>query len=402
MPVALAPVRALVSTWVGAVVLTMLAYTVTASSPALGDTSWRDSARLGASLWALALGAPLDLPDARISLIPLALTVAIAWLAYRMLRSVGVGTWNDVGVAAGSAFVTTAILGLSMHPGTAWLLCAATAALLVGLAAAAGMRSERPAEGRVWDALRSARSALASILLVLLAAAALLLAAALVLGRSRIATIYGYYMAGAAGVVTLTLVQLLYLPTFLVWALAYASGSGFAVGQGTDFSAFGSHTQPLPAIPVFGALPPTGTRAAWLVIVLLVLSFGLGVRRSRGCEAGRAAVLAVTVTGLLFVGALAAGIVSHGSIGPGRMSETGPRPVAFAAAVALEIGLPFALGALARHGLALVRRARSADGGSGGARQATAPGTGETGEGEADDQRGGEDLSPSREGPVKG
>ena len=109
MPVALAPVRALVSTWVGAVVLTMLAYTVTASSPALGDTSWRDSARLGASLWALALGAPLDLPDARISLIPLALTVAIAWLAYRMLRSVGVGTWNDVGVAAGSAFVTTAI-----------------------------------------------------------------------------------------------------------------------------------------------------------------------------------------------------------------------------------------------------------------------------------------------------
>lgn len=258
MPVALAPVRALVSTWVGAVVLTMLAYTVTASSPALGDTSWRDSARLGASLWALALGAPLDLPDARISLIPLALTVAIAWLAYRMLRSVGVGTWNDVGVAAGSAFVTTAILGLSMHPGTAWLLCAATAALLVGLAAAVGMRSERPAEGRIWDALRSARSALASILLVLLAAAALLLAAALVLGRSRIATIYGYYMAGAAGVVTLTLVQLLYLPTFLVWALAYASGSGFAVGQGTDFSAFGSHTQPLPAIPVSEPFPPPG------------------------------------------------------------------------------------------------------------------------------------------------
>jgi len=145
VPVALAPVRALVSTWVGAVVLTMLAYTVTASSPALGDTSWRDSARLGASLWALALGAPLDLPDARISLIPLALTVAIAWLAYRMLRSVGVGTWNDVGVAAGSAFVTTAILGLSMHPGTAWLLCAATAALLVGLAAAAGTTTVRRA-----------------------------------------------------------------------------------------------------------------------------------------------------------------------------------------------------------------------------------------------------------------
>ncbi len=57
------------------------------------------------------------------------------------------------------------------------------------------------------------------------------------------------------GGAALTIAQLGYLPNLAVFALAWTSGSGFALGVGSHAGPLGTAVGPLPSIPVFAALP---------------------------------------------------------------------------------------------------------------------------------------------------
>ena len=53
----------------------------------------------------------------------------------------------------------------------------------------------------------------------------------------------------------LAVAELAYLPNLVVWALAWLTGAGFAVGAGTHFAPDDVVGGALPAVPMLGALP---------------------------------------------------------------------------------------------------------------------------------------------------
>ena len=66
------------------------------------------------------------------------------------------------------------------------------------------------------------------------------------------------------------LAQLLVVPDAVVWAAAYLAGPGFAVGTATSVDPGGTVLGPLPALPLFGALPVPGANPVWLWALLAV------------------------------------------------------------------------------------------------------------------------------------
>ncbi len=234
---------------------------------------------------------------------------------------------------------------------------------------------------------------------------------------SRAGQIVALFQAGnvdVLGASVLTLAQLAYLPTLVVWGMSFGVGPGFAVGEGSAVSPAGTQVGVIPGVPAFGAIPET--TSSWLFLLALV-PVGLGalagwIARSRllGTAAPRApraraprlpetprgdaartsvldgllastasghgrdaeasadtdaphrrdqpvgARLAIAV-GISVVAAGAAALLAaaaSGSIGPGRLAAFGPD----AGRIALAVGLEVLVGAAI---LLLSPRGRDAD-----------------------------------------
>ena len=133
----------------------------------------------------------------------------------------------------------------------------------------------------------------------------------------------------AVGGVVLAVAELAYLPNLVVWALAWLTGAGFAVGEGTHFAPDGVVGGALPAVPMLGALPSSdvvgpATSLVPLVLVAVGAFVGLYVHRrltpqrwwdsALACAA--AAVGTVVVVTLLVT-------LASGGIGPDRLAEVG-------------------------------------------------------------------------------
>ncbi|MCW3492236.1 DUF6350 family protein [Microbacterium sp. SSM24] len=234
----------------------------------------------------------------------------------------------------------------------------------------------------------------AVVVVGLVGAGALVAAVAIVLRGGEIIALFQAGNVDALGATVITLAQLLYLPTLVVWGLAFTAGPGFAVGDGGIVSPSGTQVGVVPGIPIFGVLPET--TSPWLLLLALV-PVGLGafagwIARSRlaGEAASDARAPEVVVddertaalTGLLASVApspppaasvshdafgprlvIAAGIavlsgaaaallsaVASGSLGPGRLSHLGPQPGPVALAVGLEVLVGAAILLLAPRG----------------------------------------------------
>ena len=70
----------------------------------------------------------------------------------------------------------------------------------------------------------------------------------------------------------LTIAQLGFLPNLAVFALAWISGAGVALGVGSQAGALGTAVGPLPSIPVFAALPAGSLDFAVAALVVPVLA----------------------------------------------------------------------------------------------------------------------------------
>lgn len=180
---------------------------------------------------------------------------------------------------------------------------------------------------------------------VLTGLGALGVAAMTVLRGGEVIALFESAHVDALGATVITLGQLAYLPTLVVWAVAWIAGPGFAVGAGTAVSPAGTRLGVVPGIPVLGLLPPVDS--FWmLVVVLLPIAAGAlagWMIRSKLVWEGSAvgygprAVIAAGIA-LLSAGVAAlAAVLASGSIGPGRLAETGPQPGALALAIGLEV-----------------------------------------------------------------
>lgn len=222
------------------------------------------------------------------------------------------------------------------------------------------------------------------VLAGLIGAGALAVAVAVILGGGEIIALFEAANVDLVGAVVLALGQLAYLPTLIVWGIAYIAGPGFALGTATSISPAGMQSGIVPGVPVLGILPEEPS--PWLLLLALVpLALGAlagWVVRSRlaaepdpAPEAATPADLLYTpaLTGLLAPAlgsvvpdgfesdehehepvsarlAIAVGValvsaggaallawVASGSLGPGRLAEIGPTPGPVALAVGLEV-----------------------------------------------------------------
>jgi len=186
---------------------------------------------------------------------------------------------------------------------------------------------------------------LAITTLGLVAVGGVVVLAGLIARASQVIGLYQASNADGIGATVIALGQLLYLPTLILWAMSFAAGPGFALGTDTAVTPAATQVGALPGIPVLGAVPDS-TSSWLLLLVLLPVAVGAltgWMLRSRmpqttGPEPlGPRLVLALSVAALTGgMGALAA-VVSSGSIGPGRLADTGPQPGPLALALGLEV-----------------------------------------------------------------
>jgi len=185
----------------------------------------------------------------------------------------------------------------------------------------------------------------AIVLVAVLGASALALAVITLFRGGEVVALFQAARVDALGATVMTLAQLVYLPTLVVWTASWLAGPGFAVGVGTAVSPAGTQLGVVPGIPVFGLLPENSSM--WMLIVVLVPiaagAFAGWAVRSRlvweGTPLGMLprTVIAVGIAGVSAGIAGLAAVLANGSMGPGRLAQVGPAAVPFMLALGVEV-----------------------------------------------------------------
>lgn len=283
----------------------------------------------------------------------------IAETGHRMLG----GLTAVVVFAAASLGVTATALHASARPSLVQGLILPAAVFGVGVAVGvlrARRAGERDPLGEWLDdrspelraAIGAALRAGAGAVALTVAVAAIVVALLFVLRFSDMIGLYEALHTEVVGGIALTAGQLAVLPNLVLWAVAWLVGPGFAIGAGSHVSPVGTALGPIPALPVFGALPTGDSPFGFLgVIVPVVAGFlaGVAVRPALVRALDHVAPLTVLgvaagggITGGLVVGLLAA--ASGGAAGPGRLVEVGPDPIAVGLVAAAEFAVAIGIG----------------------------------------------------------
>lgn len=375
-------------------------------------------ARLAGQAWLLIHGVPLLLDTAgagsaaqpesgTLSLIPLGLALIpflLAWRAGRRLARASytdqlwqalLGSWlayagfgiatgfvcrtADVGISLwAAAFIPLVPFGLGMVVGARRE--AGSWSRLIGVDAVAWL--SRTSQHSRWAGsyLGSAIKAGSVALMASLAMSAALLAVDLFIHWNLVVAVYEGLDAGAMGGGVLTIVQLGFLPNLVVFALAWISGAGFALGVGSLAGSLGTAVGPLPSVPVFAALPAGSLDFGFVALVVPALAGALAgwwfLRegenhfdewlsikiRARWFTAAASTLVLGAVIGSVG-GLLAAGLawLARGSAGIGRLTEIGPDPLRTALFVAAEVGIGVVIGYAAGPWLERQQKLREAD-----------------------------------------
>ncbi len=368
-----------------------------------------------------AVGIDPDAASFTLSLAPLAFAAFTAIFAARSgVRASQADAWIT-GVLSGSGTfaVLAAVIALTsanevaevelwqaiLIPALVFALPALVAAVVLewneaGAGAVARLRDRVESAAHGWGDVPGLITRGSAVVVVgLIGLGALVTAVALVLRGGEVIALYEAAHLDLLGAIVVTLGQLAYLPTIVVWGLAFVAGPGFAVGEGTSVSPAGTQVGVVPGIPILGIIPESTT--PWLLLLALgpiaIGALAGWIARSRLVGEGRAsgavaaagppstdtadtaadpartaalaALLAETATSrepqtaaaeesapasdedpigarlvvALGIAVLAAGVaallaaVASGSIGPGALAEVGPAPGPVALAVGLEV-----------------------------------------------------------------
>lgn len=342
--------------WAVLVLLAIAVWMPTATTPSEKGTKWSDALMVGNAIFAAAFRAEFSSETMRFSLTPWGLTLLIGLMLAASLRAAKpanaaaltwgllaflLPTWVCLGFAAVSLVVWRAFIFSLFF---AAIVFFAVARHLTWWNVTAFFPEGEPwpwlsLAGRCLRVLAGGGAALSAVFLVV----------GLITGWEQMRTIWTGLKPDALGSVAMFLAILAYLPTLLVWGIAWMTGPGLSLGQGTVFSPGQVIGGDLPPVPVLAWLPdaPVGW---WPLIFPVALSIGLGLylggRHQLGL-ADTALSLALFLAGLLLGGLLIVWFVS-GSLGPGRLVNVGPTGSTLYAGV-LAWGVPFVVTALLNH-----------------------------------------------------
>lgn len=334
--------EAVVLGWLLVVLPAVAFYLASSSRDAAAALSTGSVVRAATGLWSLALGGSWGTSTSRegaLSLPLTGLTLLLLLLTRALVRRARPSSPASGGWVVGAATTTALVLVLVASPAASrtWTVVPATWALTSLVVAVELQRSGSgwPALGPWWQdrpawlhlALRQARQ----LALVLTVLAVVVAGVALVLAGGRVSRLHDALTDGRfADTLGITLLQLGWVPTALVWALSWVVGPGFAVGSGSVFSPTRVVAGAVPSLPVLGALPTTavgswGTALPFVVLVAAVVVAWRdrsSLRQMRLRQAGAAAATASVVLG---GGTALVCLAASGQAGPGRMAEVGPR-----------------------------------------------------------------------------
>ena len=358
-------------------------------------------ARLAGQAWLLVHGVPLELTaagsdaaarpgSALLTLIPLGLTLIpflLAWRAGQRLARASytdqlwqalLGSWvvyAAFGAATGFVCRTPDVV-VNLWQAMLVPLVPYAVGMVIGARREAGSWSRligvdavdwisRTSQHSRWAGSYLASAAKAGFVGVLsaLSLASGLLAVDLFIHWNLVVSVYEGLDAGATGGAILTIAQLGFLPNLAIFALAWVSGPGFAMGVGSQVGPLGTAVGPLPSIPVLAAIPSGPLDYAFVALVVPVLAGALAgwwfLRegenhfdewlsikiRARWFTAS-VSTLALGVLVGLSAGLLAMGLawLSRGSGGIGRLTEIGPDPLWTGAWLAAEVGIGVVIG----------------------------------------------------------
>jgi hypothetical protein len=252
----------------------------------------------------------------------------VAWLAQLAATAVAAAVLLRVGTSTAAA-------------PTAWqavLLPLGIAAL----ASLAGLRSARPGAARVPAAVRAGLIAA----LLLIAAAGVALTVLLLARFADVVALDESLNAGVLGGFVLTCAQILAMPAFVVWTVAWLVGAGSALGAGSITGPFAGQVGPLPALPVLGAVPvdpPSWAAAVLLLPALAGFAAAVLVRRGGARTSAVPLGLVCGVVAGVAIGCLAS--AASGAAGPGRFASVGPDALLVTGLTAVLVGLPAMLAA---------------------------------------------------------
>ncbi|MFC9773522.1 MULTISPECIES: DUF6350 family protein [unclassified Pseudarthrobacter] len=365
------------------------------------DDGFETLARLAGQSWLLVHGVPLELAAAGstaashtgsglLTLVPLGLTLIpflLAWRAGRRLARASytdqlwqalLGSWvvySAFGVATGFVCRTPDV-GINLGYAMVVPLIPFALGMVIGARREAGSWSRLIGVDAVdWISRTSqhsrwAGSYLASVVkagLVAVAAAlslaAVLLALDLFVHWNLVLAVYEALDAGAAGGAALTVAQLGYLPNLVVFALAWTSGSGFAMGVGSQVGPLGTAVGPLPSIPVLAAIPAGALDYAFVALLVPVIAGvlagwwflregenhfdeWLSIKVHARWFTATVSTLVLGVLAGVAAGLLAMGLawLARGSAGIGRLTEIGPDPLWTGVWLAAEVGAGVVIG----------------------------------------------------------
>jgi hypothetical protein len=382
------------------------------------DTHLDVLARLAGQAWLVIHGVPLYLttvgegaaarPETgTLSLIPLGLTLIpflLAWRAGRRLARASytdqlwqalLGSWlvyAAFGIATGFVCRTDEVQVFLWWAALLPLIPFALG-MVIGARREAGSWSRligvdavdwiaRTSQHSRWAGSYLASAAKAGFVAVMaaLAISSALLAADLFVHWNLVVAVYEGLDAGAMGGAVLTIAQLGFIPNLAVFALAWVSGSGFALGAGSQVGPLGTAVGPLPSVPVFAAIPAGPLDFGFVALVVPLLAgvlagwwflregenhfdewLSIKVRTRWFTAAVSTLVLGIIIgaaAGVL-VGALA--WIARGSAGIGRLTDIGPDPLWTAVWLAAEVGIGVVVGYAAGPWLERQQQQREAD-----------------------------------------
>lgn len=176
------------------------------------------------------------------------------------------------------------------------------------------------------------------------------------------------------GLVTLFVGQLVFVPTLVVWLVAWVIGPGFQLGQAATFSPLATDIQALPVLPLLAALPQQPPSNALMIVTVPVLAAVIaaalserGLGHAVGQPVWRAgahpfsqppirALFTTAVTTAVAVAVLAVpAVLVTGSLGPGRFSTVGLDLQAVLGWWAIEVAVGTLIGLAVGRGLRWIR-----------------------------------------------
>lgn len=336
--------------------------------------------RLGLGGWLLAHGVPLRLEHGTIGLVPLAVSVFIAWRVGRAgvhtARAVGARRFRSVlptltaGVGVGVAYslIGAGAAAVARTPGM-HISVPRAALTLAGYGLVAGSIGAATESRKLLRAVATlpklvvdgVRTGVVAALLILGAGGAMA-GMSIALDGGRASQYLSVYETGVVGQAGLTFVCLVYSPNAAIWAASYLVGPGFQFGSGSRISVVDVTRGPEPTVPALAGMPEQSV-PAWASVLLLglplvaALAAGWLLARRTGPPAARSTASGNTRFDwrpwavLVATGALAGvvsgallglvSIASSGSLGSERMADIGPRimPVTLIGAGVVGIGV---------------------------------------------------------------